>query len=117
MTQEAGRKRAKGESKVGAATGVFWQVNEKFVPKGLVGLRVSRPFGTCALRALDPGVETPGYSRLSPRDGELACSIATTIMGRSPKPVLKTHFYLVHPKARKRLNRALGRARLNSPFK
>jgi len=34
MTQEAGRKRAKGESKVGAATGVFWQVNEKFVPKG-----------------------------------------------------------------------------------
>ena len=85
MTQEAGRKRAKGESKVGAATGVFWQVNEKFVPKGLVGLRVSRPFGTCALRALDPGVETPGYSRLSLRDGELARSIAAIIMDRRTK--------------------------------
>ena len=85
MTQEAGRKRAKGESKVGAATGVFWQVNEKFVPKGLVGLRVSRPFETYALRALNPGVETPGYSRLSLRDGELACSMATTIMDRRTK--------------------------------
>src|SRR5437762_14078893 len=48
----------------------------------LVGLRVSRPFGTCALRALNPGVETPGYSRLSLRDVELACSMATTIMDR-----------------------------------
>ena len=84
MTQVPGRKRAKGESKVGAATGVFWQVNEKFVPKGLVALRVSRPFGTCALRALNPGVETP-YSCLSLRDGELACNMATTIMDRRTK--------------------------------
>src|SRR6266704_4900740 len=50
-----------------------------------VGLRFSRPFGTCALRALHPGVETPGYSRLSLRDSELACSIATTIMDRKTK--------------------------------
>src|SRR5438128_170964 len=85
MTQVPGRKRAKDETIVGAATGVFWQVNEKFVPKGLVGLRVSRPFETYALRALNPGVETPGYSRLSLRDGELACSMATTIMDRRTK--------------------------------
>ena len=34
MTQVPGRKRAKDETIVGAATGVFWQANEKFVPKG-----------------------------------------------------------------------------------
>src|SRR5882724_6309209 len=42
-----------------------------------VGLRLSRPFGTCALRALNPGLDTPGYSHLSLRDSGLACSITT----------------------------------------
>ena len=40
-----------------------------------VGVRFSRPFGTCALRALVPGVETPGYSRLSLRVSKCACRL------------------------------------------
>src|SRR6059058_6496070 len=30
------------------------------------GVRFGRPFGTCALRALDPGVETPGLFSFVP---------------------------------------------------
>jgi len=69
-----------------------------------VGLRFNRPFGTCALRALGPGVETPGYSRLSLWDSELACSMATKIMDRKNKEIPKTHFYFVHPPERPRLH-------------
>ena len=61
----------------------------------LVGLRISRPFGTCGLCASDPGVETPGYSRLSLRDSEVGCRIATTIMAEKTRRTLKPHFYFV----------------------
>jgi len=77
-------KASEGRDKSG---GSDWRVlasEREVCPEGTCGTEGQPSLRGCALRALNPGVETP-YSRLSLRDGELACSIATTIMVRKIK--------------------------------
>src|SRR5439155_16057334 len=78
----------------------FVSVSE--VPKGrpnvpLVGMRISRPFGTCGLCASDPGVETPGWAILVYPFGTARWPVVSRLQSWAEKTrrTLKPHFYFV----------------------